>query len=72
MKGKAPRKHSKPASLKSPLSSFMYFGKFKGRVIHFSQEWTTGTREPNVVNASKIDTEQINVRMTGNTDCAIK
>ena len=36
----------KPASLKSPLSSFMYFGKFKGRVLHFGQKQTTGTREP--------------------------
>jgi len=36
----------KPASLESPLSSFMYFGKFKGRVIHFGQDRTTGTREP--------------------------
>ena len=35
----------KPNTLKTPLPGFMYFGKFKGKVVHFGQE-TTVARTP--------------------------
>ena len=36
----------KPNTLKSPLPDFMYFGKFKGKVVHFRQETTYVARTP--------------------------
>ena len=30
----------KPNTLKTQLPGFMYFGKFKGKVVHFEQETT--------------------------------